>query len=338
MHDEFLAAHTITRRRGPSPHPSRESRRRFPAGIRPQLLIGRTADETFGAVIDVKTVLLTGNEAPRGHYADSPESHPEWERYRQLMLALSVPPSSVAASWKLLLSAMRQQADLNRSYPDSGTRPANAGYQQFADMLSALLEIGHGHTIGLWSGGFDVSEYAALKGHVTLEFTALGSILSRLLLHQDWKLISPLWRVLSRKFVELNFGEVHVFVASYDRKSCLMRYEVPLLLDLKSRGAAIVMAWHPVYYGTGNGQQKIREITADLCLGDRSEFSNLADCSSVLIEYIISKDESEHANQNAKRVHRETLQRLHESGGKNGKWMTSKLPQNVRSRRPLTMF
>jgi hypothetical protein len=84
--------------------------------------------------------------------------------------------------------------------------------------------------MALWSGGYDVSEYARKrKGYTTLESTLLGGVFDTLELYSDWKCIGPLWNAISRKFVEGGHGIIHVFIRVHAPDSVLYLKEIPAI-------------------------------------------------------------------------------------------------------------
>ncbi|MFI0421735.1 hypothetical protein [Spongiactinospora sp. 9N601] len=298
----------------------------------------RQRDPRDPRVLSVKTLLNSGVVAPSVHYDDNPERHPSWEVYSRLMRYARVPIETTTESWKLLLAGLREQEAINRQYGQMRSKPASHKYCEFADILSNLLLVRKDRRLALWSGGADISEYAARKGFEVLESTALGSILNQLRIHQEWKLQSPLWYVISRRFLELYSGQVHIFLAAYeapyDNSSCLMRHEVPILLDLAKSGRMPKrMEWHPVYYAMEDGEQVIKEITADLQLVKDSTFHSVDDCMSVLIRYLALKHRP--GNDNAERAFREALLRFQNYDEKYDEWSVSRFPSSRRDRRAL---
>ena len=67
-----------------------------------------------------------------------------------------------------------------------------------------------------------------------------------------------LWDYLARAFVDQMCGsEVHIFVRNFDRKSTLLRVEVP---HLERTGRDFQMRWHALV-GDGDDPKELRAVT-----------------------------------------------------------------------------
>ncbi|MEW2291116.1 hypothetical protein ABZ719_00205 [Streptomyces sp. NPDC006743] len=160
------------------------------------------------------------------HYATRPTEHPEWGPYQELTKAAGIPRAEADDAWQLLLGGVDSQGALNSEaaartsdrQEQREIRATNTWYHEFVKLMTKHLEIGT-PTMALWAGGIEVNDYAYEKGHTPLARTRIGSVLNVLELHPDWKLTGPMWSILSKAFVSLATGPVHIFVRAYDPDS-----------------------------------------------------------------------------------------------------------------------
>ncbi|GKQ33643.1 hypothetical protein ALMP_01940 [Streptomyces sp. A012304] len=254
------------------------------------------------------------------HYAEQPVEHPEWPLFRSLMRQAGFDQDTLEAVWQLLMGGIRQQEEVAKSLDDKhlsrserrSRRAGNDWYQQVVDMVGDHLRIGT-PTMGLWSGGLDVNDYASAKGHTTLEHSNLGRVINSLQLHPDFSLIGPLWNLLSVSFVRRATGPVHIFIRAHDPDSVLQDQEIPQLRALQSMGGRagrdISLIWHPLYT-TADGT--IREISPDLRLVDDAPYRQRDLCVAALYGYLLRLHDP--GNPNSGRAYDEMRARLARDG------------------------
>lgn len=179
------------------------------------------------------------------------KKHPEWPKFQASFRTKNIPEERVLLIWTKTLAGIKLQKEMN----ETGQRyELNRHFADVADAMKNELRILAGQNLALWSGGYDVSEYARKnKRCTTLESTVLGGAFDALELYSDWKCIGPLWNTISRKFVEQGYGFVHVFQRVNAPDSVLYRQEIPMLVqnmsnpglpeELKVRG----MFWHALF-------------------------------------------------------------------------------------------
>jgi hypothetical protein len=259
-------------------------------------------------------------DALKEHYATRPTEHPEWETYRKLTEAAGIPQAEADAAWQLLLGGVDSQGALNAEaaartsdrQAQREIRATNTWYQEFVKLMTKHLEL-KTPTMALWAGGIEVNDYAHAKGHTPLAQTRIGSVLNVLELHPDWKLTGPMWSILSKAFVSLATGPVHIFVRAYDPDSILIRLEVPELRLVQRLNPNVRMIWHPLYTGPDG---RTKEISEDFRLVDDAEYDKRDTCVRILFQYLRRfHDES---NAKAAPAHKSMEQLLAANGHKDG--------------------
>ncbi|WP_433859721.1 hypothetical protein [Streptomyces kronopolitis] len=305
----------------------REQRRATEAQTTPQAAAGRRASLTGMATLQQRA----GNAAAthwvqrrtgalNEHYATRPTEHPEWATYQKLTKAAGIPQAEADDAWQLLLGGVDSQHALNVEaaartsdrQEQREIRATNTWYQEFVKLITKHLEI-KTPTMALWAGGIEVNDYAYEKGHTPLAQTRIGSVLNVLELHPDWKLTGPMWSILSKAFVSLATGPVHIFVRAYSPDSILIRLEVPQLRLVQRLNPNVKLIWHPVYTGPDG---RTREISRDCHLVDNAEYDTRDTCVSTLIQYLrLFHDES---NTEAAPAHKSMEQLLAANGHKDG--------------------
>ncbi|MCX4761480.1 hypothetical protein OG562_10905 [Streptomyces sp. NBC_01275] len=261
--------------------------------------------------------------AGAAHYAERPVEHPEWPQFQLLMRQAGFDGDTVEAVWQLLIGGMRQQEQVENALSAAGGAPSgrserraqragNDWYRAVIDMVGDHLRIDT-PTMGLWSGGLDVNDYASAKGHTTLEHSNLGRVINSLRLHPNFSLIGPLWNLLSVAFVQRATGPVHVFIRAHDPDSVLQDQEIPQLRVLQSMderaGRQISLVWHPLYT-TADGE--IREISPDLKLVDDAPYRQRDLCIAALYTYLLRMHDS--GNPHSARAYDEMHNRLKQNG------------------------
>ncbi|SDG40877.1 hypothetical protein SAMN05216260_11934 [Streptomyces griseoaurantiacus] len=225
-----------------------------------------------------------------GHYSRTPVAHPEWGTYQELIQAAGIPQDEADDAWQLLLGGIDSQGEINADaaartsnrQEQRELRMKNSWYQQFVEMMTKHMEL-ETPTMALWAGGDEVNDYAQQKGHTTLARTRIGRIINVLKLHPDWKLTGPMWSIVSKAFVNLATGPVHIFVRAYNPDSILIRLEVPELWLVQRLNPAVEMIWHPLYTGPDG---KTKEIDRDFRLVDNAEYQGRDTCVRVLVQYL----------------------------------------------------
>lgn len=254
------------------------------------------------------------------HYATRPTKHPEWETYQKLTQAAGIPQDEADAAWQLLLGGVDSQPALNAEAAAQTSdrqkqreiRATNTWYHEFVKLMTKHMEL-ETPTMALWAGGDGVSEYARSRGHTPLAATRIGRVLDVLKVHADWKLTGPMWNVLSKAFVNLATGPVHIFVRAYEPDSILIRLEVPELHLVQRLNPDVEMIWHPLYTES-NG--RTREISPDCRLVDNAEYDGRDKCVSVLYRYLRQFHDS--GNEKAAPAHQSMKRILTENGHKDG--------------------
>lgn len=253
-------------------------------------------------------------------YAERPVEHPEWPLFQILMNRAGFDRDTLEAVWQLLMGGIRQQEAVEHSLGDAGLsrsqrrerRSGNDWYRQVVDLVGDHLRIDT-PTMGLWSGGVDVNDYASAKGHTTLEHSNLGRVVNSLRLHPNFSLIGPLWNLLSVAFVQRATGPVHVFLRAHDPDSVLQDQEIPQLRRMQelheSAGRQISLVWHPLYT-TAAGT--IREVSPDLRLVDDAPYLQRDLCVAALYSYLLRRHDP--GNPHSARAHDEMRARLTANG------------------------
>lgn len=224
------------------------------------------------------------------HYATRPAAHPEWETYKKLTEAAGIPQAEADLAWQLLLGGVDSQGALNdeavartsNRQEQREIRATNTWYQEFVKLMTKHLEL-RTPTMALWAGGIGVSEYAWQKGHTPLAETRIGSVLNVLKLHPEWKLTGPMWNILSKAYVSLATGPVHIFVRAYEPDSILIRLEVPHLHEVQRLNPNVEMIWHPLYT---DADGVTKEVSRDFQLVDNAVYDKRDTCVSVLVQYL----------------------------------------------------
>ena len=269
----------------------------------------------------------TGDGRARGNtarYAERPVEHPEWPQFQVLMRQAGFDRDTFEAVWQLLMGGIRQQEELETSLGDPhltrsqrrARRSGNDWYRAVVDMVGDHLRIST-PTMGLWSGGLDVNDYATAKGHTTLEHSNLGRVINSLELHPDFSLVGPLWNLLSVAFVQRATGPVHIFLRAHDPDSVLQDQEIPQLRKMQEMsgqaGRQISLVWHPLYT-TADGT--IREVSRDLRLVDDAPYPQRDLCVAALYTYLLRMHDP--GNPHSARAHDEMHTRLRQNGHRPG--------------------
>lgn len=201
---------------------------------------------------------LNPNDLPvnlRGAYnTASIGIHPEETDFLNMMGLIGINAGDAMQIWLTLLEGFQIQDFFNDAatrgivngqyFTNEEIRQDNELFKQVARAVRPLLNVGD--VVGLWSGGFDLSQYAQSIGCVTLEESPFGFILDSLYLTNSWGRLGPLWNIISREFVDVAIGngaEFHVFMRTYDIGSVLIRQEVD---QIKKIAPILNIYWHPI--------------------------------------------------------------------------------------------
>jgi hypothetical protein len=187
-------------------------------------------------------------------------------KFKAEMKELGIAPGEIADLWKLLVSGIIDEQ------AGASTTPISSGNSSFAafsarSAIKGLLT--PGDRIALWSGGIAISQYARRLGYCCLETTRLGEMFDRVRLYRNEQALWQLWDYLAKAFVDQaqRFGQVHIFVRNFDRKSTLLTVEYPRVLEmLRNRKAGFQIKWH-VIVGDSDRPEELRALTDQGTLG-----------------------------------------------------------------------
>lgn len=227
-------------------------------------------------------------------------AHPEEAMFLSMMNMLGVANDDAMQIWLTLLEGFQIQDFLNEAatigivggqfFTNNEIREDNELFAQVARAVRPLLNVGN--LVGLWSGGFDLSQYAQSIGCTTLEESPFGFILDSLYLTNSWARLGPLWNIISREFVDVAISqgaEFHVFLRTYDISSVLIRQEVQ---QIKKLGLGNKIFWHPIVEFDGT----YFEIDEDCELSDNHQPCTELECLSRLILFHQRQDPNGQGN------------------------------------------
>lgn len=213
--------------------------------------------------------------------------HPEEAMFLNMMVTLGINNDDAMQIWLTLLEGFQIQDFLNEAatmgivggqyFTNNDIREDNELFIQVARAVRPLLNVGN--IVGLWSGGFDLSQYAQSIGCVTLEESPFGFILDSLYLTNSWGRLGPLWNIISREFVDVAIGqgaEFHVFLRTYDVGSVLIRQEVR---QIRLFGPGLNIFWHPIVEFDGT----YFELDENCDLSDNHQPCSESECLARLI-------------------------------------------------------
>lgn len=213
--------------------------------------------------------------------------HPEEAMFLHMMTRLGVNNDDAMQIWLTLLEGFQIQDFLNEAatidvvggqyFTNNDIRQDNELFIQVAQAVRPLLNVGN--LVGLWSGGFDLSQYAQSIGCITLEESPFGFILDSLYLTNSWGRLGPLWNIISKEFVDVAIGqgaEFHIFLRTYDIGSVLIRQEVQ---QIRLFGPNLNIFWHPIVELDGT----YFELDADCNLSENHQPCSESECLARLI-------------------------------------------------------
>lgn len=177
---------------------------------------------------------------------------------------------TIQTFWGMFQCGIERQRELsslsgggnNRTGP--GTKYRNEIYAKIAATCASKGILSSRKKMALWSGGYEVSEYAQKLGYTCLESTQLGAMIQRGKYYHHERDLFRLWNYLSEEFVNQVTGtDVHVFCRNFDRNSVLLQIEYPRLLQLmKEKGKTFNFCWH-VLVGDSPNPSDLRTLCAD---------------------------------------------------------------------------
>ncbi|MCY1074120.1 hypothetical protein [Archangium lansingense] len=229
---------------------------------------------------------------------NAPLSHPDAPEFQKAFTALGMSEAKTAEVWSDILHGVKRQEQIRADVKTSRTTPStldkpkpdtsNPHYEKVAQELGPHLRIEEGQgPLALWSGGYDVSKHAQLKGYTTLESTPAGRALSGLEIYKDPKAVTPMWNHLSEEFVRQNpQGPAHAFMRTHDPKSVLYRQELQTLEQLSPNRPVV---FHPL---VGDKLQDLQAVRPDKTLGPDSAYASEAEARKALKDYL-SQSQSE---------------------------------------------
>ena len=207
--------------------------------------------------------------------AESSLNHPSYTKFRE---QTELNESEGKKIWSMLMKSC------NAVYQAQNAGASTDGSEQelFQDVVEAIAQnellSTNGKELALWSGGFDMSLIAQEMGYCPLEVTPFGKFLNTTAITSLWKVEAKLWNALSKKFVEkynipdVGKKAVHVFFATVDDASVLLRQEVPQLDQDKLK---YVVHWHPICWTNPHGTTIINRYS-EIGIVDNGALINIA--------------------------------------------------------------
>ncbi|QRN94225.1 hypothetical protein JRI60_34495 [Archangium violaceum] len=222
----------------------------------------------------------------------NPLSHPEAPQFQQAFNALGMSEGKTSEVWSDILHGVKRQEEIRANVKESRTTPwtpdkpvpdkSNPHYEKVAQELGPYLRIEDGQgPLALWSGGYDVSKHAQLKGYTTLESTPAGRALSGLEIYKDPKAVTPMWNHLSEEFVRQNpEGTAHAFMRTHDPTSVLYRQEIQTIEKFSPDRP---VTWHPL---VGDKLEDFQAVQPNKTLGPDSAYTSEAQARKDLKDYL----------------------------------------------------
>jgi hypothetical protein len=163
------------------------------------------------------------------------QEHPERGKFLAALAGV-IEPAAALRLWDLTIKGVRLQPTLS----DKDWKN-NPHYRELSTGFAQQLQMREGGRFALWTGGYDVSMYAQGHGYFTLEMTRAGKIYDQLKLFKQFSALGEMWNNISRQFVQSAFGEVHVFLRTFDPSSVMMTEELPEAVMLEG---VTTVKWH----------------------------------------------------------------------------------------------
>ncbi|MFO0749492.1 MAG: DUF4157 domain-containing protein [Myxococcota bacterium] len=172
----------------------------------------------------------------------NPKRHPEYGRWMEQALGIGIPVGQADRLWSLIIDGLRE-----------GDR---AKLGSVADSLVRWMDVQPGKA-ALWSGGIDLSDYAAAQGRQTLESQVFYRATKGLKLCQDKRVVFELWKMLSVRFAQQIKGEVHVYLRDWDPASVLVTTELMTLHGIPG----VTVKYHAMDWVDGPGHYGEHPLT-----------------------------------------------------------------------------
>ncbi|KFA91699.1 hypothetical protein [Archangium violaceum] len=279
---------------------------RNPASSRRPELAGTLAEQRVPVEQAMGPALASGKHSTTAAQVldlKAPLSHPDAPQFQKAFTALGMSEAKTAEVWSDILHGVNRQEQIradvkaNRLTPSSLDKPrpdtSNPHYEKVAHELGPHLRIEQGQgPLALWSGGYDVSKHAQLKGYSTLESTPAGRALSGLEIYKDPKAVTPMWNHLSEEFVRQNpRGPAHALMRTHDPKSVLYRQELQTLAPDRP------VVFHPL---VGDKLGDLQAVRPDKTLGPDSAFTSEAEARKALKDHLSQTGSESFAAQSMK--------------------------------------
>lgn len=255
-----------------------------------------------------------------------PKIHPETKSFIEKLIEIGFSESESLDIWNHLLKGKKKQIEANKrarvlvspqsiqeeiygvkeegffyTSDNDVIRNNNPEYREVARKVKSKLDVHNsGKKLALWSGGYDLSAYASSQNYTTLEESQFGKILDNFYISHDWRLIGPLWNIISGQFVEkyIEDGgvEFHVFIRAYDPASVLVRQEVDQIYKA-AQSKELKVFWHCIVSKREEENNSYYEIDEEGKLSDSPKPAlSETECLKRLMNYY-ERNKSERAFQ-----------------------------------------
>jgi hypothetical protein len=219
---------------------------------------GKECSSASGALQRLSVSVPSAEEMSK-HFATTAEL-----RFKVGMRKLGLPSAEIAWLWKLIEAGILAERELKAQAGGAPTGPntkfINQPFEKLAHDLRALNLLDPKDKLALWSGGIAISQYARGLGYYCLETTLAGEIFDDAKIYHDDTALWDLWDYMAKVFVDQMSGaEVHIFVRNFDRKSTLLKVEVPHLQALQRN---LAMKWHAIV-GESDDPRDLLAVTKD---------------------------------------------------------------------------
>ncbi len=217
-------------------------------------------DIAANGVVQRLSVSVPPVEETSKHFAVTAEL-----KFKDGMKRLGLSPKDISSLWKLVESGILAERELKaQAGPGAATGPhtkfMNQSFEKLSHELRHLNLLDPQDKLALWSGGIAISQYARKLGYYCLETTLAGEMFDEAKIYNNDTALWELWDYLARAFVDQMCGTaVHIFVRNFDRKSTLLRVEVP---HLERMGRDFQIKWHAIV-GEGDDSHDLRAVTKD---------------------------------------------------------------------------
>lgn len=191
----------------------------------------------------------------------------------------------------------KQKGDFLYTNDNDEIRNNNQYYKDVAQTVKPYLKIGPSKKLALWSGGYDLSNYAAKRGCITLEESDFGKVIDNLYLSDVWNVIGPLWNIISKtfvqKYIEDKGNQFHVFIRAYDPSSVLIRQEVDQIYTMGMSKQNIF--WHCMVELSGLYHEIKKYGDVDMAVDTDHSVNDENECLKRLLDfYELHQKDKEH--------------------------------------------